>query len=88
MYAHHSLYICTQTSPATCIAAYQALLEHLSTKLPPGEFVRVLPPNGSAAFFMPYVERCHRHMRAELLRRKIVEEQLAVLQEEEKRAAQ
>lgn len=71
-----------QISPSKRLEAYTQLLEHLSCKLSPADLVAVLPENGNVAFFMPYIERCHRAARAELLRKRIIDEQTALLREE------
>ena len=78
--------VARQLSPAKFLEAYGRFLEHLALALSPADFLALLPPNGSASFYLPYVERCYANMCAGRLRQSIEQEQELFEQEEAKAA--
>ena len=46
--------------------------------LSPADFLNVLPSSGNTAFFLPYIERCHRRQQAEQLKETIIAKALAL----------
>jgi len=59
-------------SQRQCLRVYNALLEHLVVALDPYQFLSLLPDDGSARFFLPFIHRSFAGLQLNLLKHSMV----------------
>jgi hypothetical protein len=61
-----------QQDSTTYETVYESILEYLTERYDPSEFLSLLPSNGNMSFFLPYIKKCFLRFKARGIKHSII----------------